>query len=131
MSRDIDGASSDTAGFFTLEATIALAIGAAIIAVAFSALATQVERTAVAEYRLLAAKKAETMIRRIGLDLPASPGAYQGTEEGGWTWELQITPLRENDRPTRLLRAAFSSKRGSASSPLFAIETSISPDAAR
>lgn len=83
------------AGFSLIEALVALAVLAAVGGSATALFGLAGERDARATARLRAVLAAESLLARVGLDIPARTGRRRGRLDDGATWEILVAPPRE------------------------------------
>jgi general secretion pathway protein I len=79
------------AGFTLLEVVVALAVMAASLNVILPVISTAVGRIAQAERISQARLLAQSMLTRVGREIPARPGESFGHDERGYHWRIQQT----------------------------------------
>jgi hypothetical protein len=81
-----------------LEALLAVIIAFGVAASAIEASRLVIGRSAIARLEVEAALDAETLLSRVGNDLPLNPGHLEGVEGNGMRWAIDIVPAgRETD----------------------------------
>ena len=90
------------AGFTLLEVIVALAILALSLAVIFPTVSNAVGRTAQSEALTQARLLAQSLLLKVGRDIPAGSGETTGEDGHGHRWRLQQTPFGDQgDRARR------------------------------
>ena len=78
-----------------LETLVSLAIASGIIVGALEASRLAASRAAIASLDVEAAARAEKLHSRVGADLPLEAGHREGSEAGGITWSLDVSPYSQ------------------------------------
>jgi len=87
------------AGFTVLEIIAALAILSVSFSVLFNLLSDGLQRTSQTEKMAEATLLAQSLLARVGTELPIRPGLVDGEFEQGYHWRLAIEPFGDpNDR---------------------------------
>ena len=92
-------------GFTLIEIIVALAILAVALGTLFQAFSTGLRATAVTDRRAAAVMLAQSLLDRIGQDIPLAAGEQAGVSEDGLHWSIAIapspliTPERRADSP--------------------------------
>ncbi|MFC3228222.1 hypothetical protein ACFOGJ_13335 [Marinibaculum pumilum] len=81
-----------------LEVIVALAIAALAFGYAYPAISESLNRLRFDRDGAAAVAVAETLLDRVGYDLPLQPGSQAGTADNGMAWQLAIAPY-EAQRP--------------------------------
>jgi general secretion pathway protein I len=81
-----------TAGFTLLEVLVSLAILAGALAAVFQVFSRTLDTTADAESRTIAASLAQSLLARVGSEIPLEAGESSGELDGGFRWRLRTTP---------------------------------------
>lgn len=79
-------------GFTLIEIIVALAILAVALGALFQAFSTGLRATAVADRKAAAVMLAQSLLDRIGQDIPLAAGERAGVSEGGLRWSIAIAP---------------------------------------
>jgi hypothetical protein len=79
-----------------VEALISLAIAIGVVASAVEASRLAIARTAVARLDAEAALSAEAALARVGNDIPLSPGHYEGNQEEGRHWAIDVSSFGDH-----------------------------------
>ncbi len=82
----------DTRGFTLLEVLVSLAILAGALAVMFQVFSRTLETTADAKARTIAASLAQSLLARVGSEIPIKEGESAGEFEHGFRWRLRMAP---------------------------------------
>jgi general secretion pathway protein I len=82
----------DTRGFTLLEVLVSLAILAGALAVMFQVFSRTLETTADAKSRTIAASLAQSLLARVGSDIPLKEGESAGAFDDDFRWRLRMTP---------------------------------------
>jgi general secretion pathway protein I len=80
------------AGFTLLEVVAALAILALLLGVLLGLLSDGLRRTGQAEAMAEAGSLAQSLLARVGTELPIQPGVTAGEFQNGARWRLQMEP---------------------------------------
>jgi general secretion pathway protein I len=94
------GRRATAAGFTLLEVLVALAIVALALAVLLPTLSESLVTGRSAAAELAATVEAETLLARVGADIPLVDSVLSG-EDGGLAWTIEIGPWAAGD-PARL-----------------------------
>jgi general secretion pathway protein I len=92
-------AERDDSGFAILEALVALAIVALALAVLLAVFTDGIRRQGRAERLASAVLDAQSLLARIGADVPLKAGVTGGTLPNGLHWQLRVEPY--GDRADR------------------------------
>lgn len=107
-SSDIRAVRRDRHGFLLIEALVAVAILAGVATVALQVISSSSDRDERATARLRSMLAADTLIARVGLDLPLQPQKAMGRFQDGSNWRLDVRPYEAEGPPGgqdgRLLR---------------------------
>lgn len=96
------GAPNDAeSGFTLLEAIIALAILALSLSVVFQLISTSIGRTGQSEAVTQARVLAQSLLARVGHEIPAKAGELTGEEGHGLRWRLLQKPYGDTDQRAR------------------------------
>jgi general secretion pathway protein I len=79
-----------------LEVLVALAILAGALAVMFQIFSRTLDTTADASQRTIAAGFAQSLLARVGSEIPLAPGKADGRFDSDFTWHLQISSYGED-----------------------------------
>jgi len=79
-------------GFTLIEIIVALAILAVALGTLFQAFSTGLRATAVADRQAAAVMLAQSLLDRIGQDIPLAAGEQAGVSEDGMHWSIAIVP---------------------------------------
>lgn len=93
-------------GFTLLEVLIALTILAVSVGVLFTSFSVTASGTQVAHRDMGAASLAQSLLARIGADIPIRPGKLTGSA-GDLNWEIDIAPYGGQADTSGSLLAAF------------------------
>ncbi len=99
------------AGSALVEAMVAVAIVAMMLAVAYRAVGESVLRSRAAEASRTAAMIAQSRLAMVGADIPLTPGESTGVD-GDFTWRVEIDPTEEDASAMGHLLAVTASVRG-------------------
>jgi hypothetical protein len=83
------------AGSVLVEAMVATAVIAMMLAVTYRAVGESVLRSRAAEASRVAVMVAQSRLAMVGADIPLSPGETTGVD-GDFTWRVEITPAPED-----------------------------------
>lgn len=99
-------------GFSLLEILVAFAIMAVALTIVLRIFGAGINTAVVSEEYVLATQIAESMLARVGADIPLQAGQLSGIEGGNYRWLLQIEalpppmdsrkslkPLKDDDEP--------------------------------
>jgi general secretion pathway protein I len=81
-----------TAGFTLLEVLVSLAILAGALTAMFQIFSRTLETTADAKSRTIAASLAQSLLARVGIEIPLREGESSGEFDSGFRWRLRMTP---------------------------------------
>lgn len=91
-------------GFTLVEVVVALAVLALSLGTVLPLFSHGLGAMERAQERARAALAAQSLLARVGGDIPLAPGEYQGLDEEG-RWHLAITPLGEDADPSLPVRS--------------------------
>jgi general secretion pathway protein I len=94
-------------GFTLLEILVALAILAVSIGVLTASFSMSVDGTRTARRELDVAAAAQSVLARVGADIPVRAGALSGSAGEGLRWQINIAPYGDPNASPGLLVAAF------------------------
>ena len=108
-------------GFTLIEIIVALAILAVALGALFQSFSGGLRATTVAERQAAAVMLAQSLLDRVGQDIPLVPGEQAGVSDDGLRWSLAIAPSpliapeRRADSPLLPLdvRVSVAAERGS------------------
>ncbi len=87
------GSATDrAAGFMLVEVVVALAIVAMAFGYAFPSLSGALDRLGRDGNNARAVSLAQSTLSRVGHDIPLRTGDASGSTEGGFTWQVAMTP---------------------------------------
>lgn len=89
--------STGDAGFTVVEVIAALAILSLSLTVLFSTMSDGIHRQQRAKTLTEASALAQSLLARVGTELPLTPGAAKGDSANGFRWEIQVTPYGNAD----------------------------------
>lgn len=89
------------AGFTVLEALVALAILTGVTASILLLLSTARSSQLHSRSRLKSALQAETLLNRIGRDIPLKSGSWTGQFADGHQWSIAIRPFVDDASPEK------------------------------
>jgi general secretion pathway protein I len=79
-------------GFTLLEVLVSLAILAGALTVMFQVFSRTLDSTADANARTVAANLAQSLLARIGSEMPLKEGENSGQFDNGFRWQIRMTP---------------------------------------
>jgi general secretion pathway protein I len=82
-------------GFTLVEVIVALAVAALALSSFFDVVAEGLNRTGQAEAMAEAGSLAQSLLARVGSELPIGPGTTNGEFSNGYRWRLQVVPYEE------------------------------------
>jgi len=82
-------------GFTLVEVIVALAIAALALSSFFDVASEGLHRTGQAEAMAEAGSLAQSLLARVGSELPIAPGTTTGESSNGYRWRLQVAPYGE------------------------------------
>ena len=85
--------SADEAGFTIVEVIAALAILSLSLTLLFSTMSEGIHRQQRAKTLTQASALAQSLLARVGTELPLAAGATKGDFANGFRWEMQVTPF--------------------------------------
>jgi general secretion pathway protein I len=80
------------AGFTLIEIVVALAILAVALGALFQAFSTGLRATTVADRQAAAVILAQSLLERIGQDIPLAAGERAGVSDDGLRWSIAVAP---------------------------------------
>jgi len=86
-------ASAGDAGFTIVEVIAALAILSLSLTLLFSTMSEGIHRQQRAKTLTEASALAQSILARVGTELPLTPGAAKGEFANGFRWEVQVAPF--------------------------------------
>lgn len=92
-----DRARSGECGFTLIEVLVAFAILAVGLGFLMNVIANVVGRTAEADMRVGALQVAQSLIDRVGVDVPLEDGPSDGDSTDRYQWHLQIEPYGDEE----------------------------------
>jgi general secretion pathway protein I len=95
------------AGFTLLEILLAFVIFALSFAVVLEIVAGSVRSTVRARDYSEAALTAQSVMELVGTEIPLEPGSWQGEEDGGYRWTLEISDFEGLPEDPRTLELAL------------------------
>jgi type II secretory pathway component PulJ len=104
------------AGSAVVEAMVAVAIIAVMLAVTYQALGQSTVRSRAAESSRMAAMIARSRLALVGADIPLQPGEASGTE-GDFAWRVHIVAAPEAASDVGQLMSVTASVRGRRGGP--------------
>lgn len=93
-------------GFTLLEVLVAFVIFALSFSVVLEIIAGSMRSTVRARDYSEAALLAQSLMERVGSELPLEAGAFQGETEDGFTWVIEISDFEGINEDTRTLELA-------------------------
>ena len=94
------------AGFTLVEVLLAFVIFALSFAVVLEILAASMRSTVRAQGATEAALLGQSLMDRVGTEIPIAEGSLAGTAPGGYRWELVISPYEATEDNLRHLELA-------------------------
>jgi general secretion pathway protein I len=85
----------EESGLTLLEVLVAFVILAVAMTTVMQVFSTGLEGTRRAERANIAAALAEAKMAAVGVVIPARTGRHDGTEDNGYSWQVNIEPHRE------------------------------------
>lgn len=89
----------DQSGFTLLETMISLLILGGVVSVVMLHIASGQKALKRSIEVTMALGEAESLVNRIGLDIPARQGVWSGQASSGLFWVVTITPFMSEGRP--------------------------------
>lgn len=102
-------------GFTLLEVLVAFAILSLTLLVVFRIYSTGFRSIAAADWKLQAVEIAKSKLAGIGIETPLAPGIISGTADGGYAWQLSVSPY------------VASGAANATSNNLFLVEVAVAP----
>jgi len=93
----IDRSRAGERGFTLIEVLVAFAILAVGLGFLMHVIANVVGRTAEADLRVGALQVAQSLLDRVGVDVPLADGPSEGESADRYHWQLQIEPYGEEE----------------------------------
>jgi general secretion pathway protein I len=90
---EFPAASAGDAGFTIVEVVAALAILSLSLTLLFSTMSDGIHRQQRAKTLTEASALAQSLLARVGTELPLTPGAAKGDFANGFRWQIQVTPF--------------------------------------
>ena len=91
-----DGQPDDESGFTLVEIVVALAILALSVTVLLGVISDGLRRTDLAARTAQATSLAQSLLGRLGTELPVQQGETSGELAGGFRWQARIEPYGDN-----------------------------------
>jgi len=109
---EIGPVESGEAGFTLLEVIVAIAIFAMSMALIFQVISASVGRVGDSEQVSSARVLAQSLIARVGRDIPTRLGQVSGEQDGSLRWSLRQAPFRDgaSSEDQRLIALEVTSK---------------------
>lgn len=101
MKQPINQSMRSQSGFSLLEVLLAFVIFAISFAVVLEILSGSMRGSKRAEHFTSAALVAQSVMDRVGLEIPLEEGSHSGEEDGGYLWDMNISqyqPVSDEDR---------------------------------
>jgi type II secretory pathway pseudopilin PulG len=119
----------DEAGSALVEAMVAVAIIAMMLAASYRAVGDSVLRTRAAETSRAAGMIAQSRLASVGGDIPLAPGETTGVD-GAFAWRVEIEPTDEDSSAMGRLLSVTASVRDQAGGPDRAVLSTLRLDTA-